>query len=530
MSLRTRYVQQGSTWVPEHYVRPRGLGDVVSRVASAFGIRSSAGCGCASRQTWLNRAVPFRRPSRYVPYGRGRRLRGDMPIVAGGSTPCTPGTDCFCDCVRGTDRGDGFVNDVCAARATYVSTSAQNPDGAAALLFCEDNEAPTLRANTGLGGGAPYWGPPHDDAGYAGNLGHNSYWNRIYGGTGSQCCGEGNFMAAGTQILGKTCEPFNAPNDPCWGPKVWHPSNLWNVNNVGNPRLFFVEDTTFNAEVAGIQPLTGKRGGGAGAFDGAASLAHRIAPGDTSNGHGFINFPQAANGALPTHGPTPQRELGITMAVGYPNNLFTSGLMHSGTQWKHNEFNGGDGILIFGRGPDINVFPFNGFFFRDTDLADTCPASLAAATGPGGGPIIGAFQCNTDGVLWVAQTSVYLQATDFPLGTWACIQGHYRNAGLVNMEWDIWFTGPAGVRKQVVGIRNFDARNFKVGTDNGIYGWFYDTYANTNSIPGHPENSTETSYRYEDNTIMRAGAPVSASQIGFGAAAAAQSRMLMLIR
>lgn len=505
----TRYIQQGIMWIPEHHARPRGLGDVVSRLAARVGITASAGCGCSSRRAWLNRAVPFPRRG---PAGPAARRRGHPPIIAGGAPGCTPGTDCFCDCVRGPDSGNGFKNGACQSRGTYVSTAGQNPEGAAALLFCEDLEAPTLRANQGLGDAGPYYGPPHDDTGFTGNLGVNSYWNRIYGpGAGTNCCGEGNFMTNGTTILGKTCSPQGFPNDRCWGPKVWNKTNLWNVNTNGNPRIFVVEDDSFGAEVAGILPLTGKSGGGAGAFDGAASLAHRIGIDDTSNGHGQVFFPQNVN-AYTTSPGVLQRELGITMALGYPNNLFTAGVIRSGTTWKHNEFGPGDsGILVFGDG-QLDQFPFYGFFFRDFGQADICVTALANATGK-----IGSFECNGNGIIWHAPGSLYQQSVDFPLGAWGCVQGHYRNIGLATMEWDIWFTGPAGVRKHLIAIRNFDGRFLQA--KDGLSYFFYDTYANTNNSADPPPGytpTTEVTYRYEDNTVMRAGAPVSCAQIGFG--------------
>jgi hypothetical protein len=66
-----------------------------------------------------------------------------MPAV-GVAAPCTPGVDCYCDKVRG-----GGLND---------------PQ----LLFCEDFEAPTLYQNTGVGNGAPYYGPWYDATGHDG--------------------------------------------------------------------------------------------------------------------------------------------------------------------------------------------------------------------------------------------------------------------------------------------------------------------------------------------------------------------------
>ena len=481
MSLRTRYVQSGSMWVPEHHARPRGLGDVVSRALSAVGIKQTPTCGCPPRQRWLNRAVPFRRPSRYVPYGRGRRLRGDVPLIAGGSS-CTPGTDCYCDRVRGGDLDDPSV------------------------LYCEDFEAPTLRLDQGFGNGAPYYGPPYDHS-QSGMRGDNFYWFRVYGQGGP-----GNYWSPNQPDPATVGIPCNQGGG-CWTYKVWHPSDLWQGNS--GARLFFPTDTTFDAEVAGIQPPTGKAGGGAGAFDGTASLAHRIGIDDTSNGHGNVYFGTPGSGSPTTSPGVLQRELGITMALAYPNNLFTSGVLRSGTMWKHNEFFPGDApILVMGCGicNGFDHFPFRGSVFASSAPNAACTPALAAATDK-----IGIFACDGDGNLtWQAAPTPYQHPVDFPLGTWGCIQGHYRNIGLINMEWDIWFTGAAGVQKQVISIRNFDARSFQ--WVNGISGFFFNTYANTNNSEDQPPGytpTTEVTYRYEDNTHMRAGAPVSCAQIGF---------------
>jgi hypothetical protein len=41
----------------------RGLGDIIERTLTRFGIRKRKGCGCSKRQVWLNKAVPFKQPT-----------------------------------------------------------------------------------------------------------------------------------------------------------------------------------------------------------------------------------------------------------------------------------------------------------------------------------------------------------------------------------------------------------------------------------------------------------------------------------
>lgn len=51
---------------PEYKGRPRGLGDIVAKVAETTGVATvvkavvGEGCGCGQRRAALNRAVPFR--------------------------------------------------------------------------------------------------------------------------------------------------------------------------------------------------------------------------------------------------------------------------------------------------------------------------------------------------------------------------------------------------------------------------------------------------------------------------------------
>jgi hypothetical protein len=75
-SQHTRYVHQGTVWVPEHRYRMTGLGDAVGWLAKKLGIKERAGCGCARRRATLNRWMPF----------------GDsaMRIVAAGGGPSIP--------------------------------------------------------------------------------------------------------------------------------------------------------------------------------------------------------------------------------------------------------------------------------------------------------------------------------------------------------------------------------------------------------------------------------------------------------
>jgi hypothetical protein len=388
------------------------------------------------------------------------------------AAPCTKGVDCYCDKVQ-----SGSLND---------------PQ----LLMCEDFEAPTLRLNQGYGNGAPYYGPPYDDSdkSFAFNRGSNSYWfKRFAYGT------QGSHISPGTPAspkLGITCGDTGdrLGYTLCYGHKIWHPTDLWQGNS--GARIAILTDNDFGAEVPSIKPPTGKAGGGAGAFDGAASYGARTIPGVEGGFAGGRSW-------------SAQRNIGITEAVAYPNNIQTSGIVNG--PWKGNEWGPHDhGMFMFHDGGGLtSTFPFYGFFFQ-TSLGNTtaCNAALAGAT-----ISAGTFNCNGNGVTW--RPTNYNRATDWPLGTWACVRGYYQNIGLSNMAWKITFTGPSGVEKTVTQISNFNGTILNVGS--GMTGFAFDNYANVNN--GYPESTptNQVTFRYEDNIHIRAGAPVSCAQIGFGA-------------
>ena len=71
--------------------------------------------------------------------GPNQRSNDGGTHVAG---PCTDGVDCYCDCVEGSDRGDGFANDACEDKHVPV-----DPD----LALCEDFELASLDQNGGSG-------------------------------------------------------------------------------------------------------------------------------------------------------------------------------------------------------------------------------------------------------------------------------------------------------------------------------------------------------------------------------------------
>jgi hypothetical protein len=405
--------------------------------------------------------------------------------------PCTPGVDCYCDRVR-----NGSLKDT-------------------NLLMCEDFEAPTLRGSSGVGQGAPFYGPWYDDTGQPGNRGVNSYWFRNYG----------NGVGQSLFSLGQPANPaYGTPctYNLCVGEKTWDAANRWNANGL-DPFFGVFTGSDFNLEIPTLSAPVGKAGGGSGAFDGAASLAWRIQAGAGHNNG--ITGRKYFGGKRTT--------FGITMAMAYPGNLAASGIMDS--MWKHNEWEidpgvgGGDGLFMFGENGSVNThFPFYQFIFGLTNNPGPCLTSLNTAS-----VTAGTFECSGDGgfkyrARYAANSdptnpnsTSYSRTQDWPLGSWGCVEGYFRNIGTSNSSIDIWFTGPAGVRKHIVGISGVDLSQSSANYRGqpGYTAFLWNAYANANQPGGIP--TTQTTFRYEDNIHITAGAPVSCAQIGFNSSAPA---------
>ncbi len=407
-------------------------------------------------------------------------LLPDVSVAA----PCTPGTNCYCDKVK--NKADALFDP--------------------ALLFCEDFEAPTLYQNTGVGNGAPNYGPWYDATGRTGDRGVNSYWNKKYGN------GVSSFLFRSSEpsspALGAPCA-FSL----CVGAKVWERNNLWSANAY-NPQLaFFTQSSDFNLELSSLTAPANKAGGGSGVFDGNANLVYRIAPGRTHGIAGQARFP---NGT---------RNIGLTQAVAYPTNSVSSGIWgpangSANAAWKHNEWitdynpnSGLDGLFIFyiQEGPRSGI-PFSGFFAAYRDQNYTNCASIVAS--------VGRAKCLGTGlgILWNTPAN-YNQPTDWPFGTWGCVRGYLENAGLPNMRMRVWFQGPNMTSERL--IIDFTADGTQLDNRNGYSSMKWNAYANTNQGGGYVA-TTALTFRYEDNVHARAGSPVSCAQIGFAGGSGGQ--------
>jgi hypothetical protein len=392
----------------------------------------------------------------------------------GGAAPCTRGTNCYCDRVRNGDLKDS------------------------SLLLCEDFEAPTLHDNVSFGGGAPDYGPWYDYTGWPNNgaRGFNSYWQRNYGPATDGCAWQQG--QPGSPTVGSTCS-----YQTCFAGQ-WNPSDVFQANSFAC--MTVVRNGEFGAEIATISPPTGSAGGGSGVFDGSQSMGFRVPQGHTAGIMGVANW-------------TPVTTFGATFAIAFPSNSNASGIW--GGPWKGNEWvsvdlpNGGpasyDGLLVnWNQNGRYGQAPFTHFVFYDGDTQASCQAKLNAAT-----KTVGDFRCLDGGFNFFADLSVYNQPVDWPDGTWGCVQGYFQNLG-TNSSIQIWFTGPSGIQKKIIDISGMDLSG--TSAKSGYRGRLWNAYANTNQGAQYGYTaSAQTTFRYEDNVHIRAGAPVSCSQIGFSA-------------
>jgi hypothetical protein len=403
------------------------------------------------------------------------------------AAPCTFGTNCYCDKV------------VPAAGVFFDPL----------LLVCEDFEAPTMRQNTGYGvttastrgsGGTAAYGPWYDETGWGGapNRGYNSYWNHLYGN------GLSNAIWAGGQptspTLGVVCGEAL-----CHGMKTWEAANLWTANAYTPVMGIYTQDSDFTAEVGTLTVPTNTADGGNGIFDGNASLTHRVAVGSTGSILGDKFW-------------TATKHIGITYAVALPTNLHTSRITESAWKWNEWSGNGGairDAISGFGEAGPNDSFPFYGYFL----VSGSCPSAIAGAV-----TTSGTINCTFDNVyVQYHGTASYVQSTDWPLGTWACIRADLDFTTMSNGRIRQWIQKPGtSTETLITDISGINFNQLSFGTAGGVDGITWNNYANANQGLGEPP-TIQVTFRYEDNVHIRSGVPVSCAQIGFTGGVASSS-------
>ena len=377
------------------------------------------------------------------------------------AAPCTDGVDCYCDCVKGANRGDGFASAQCAAKNVRTDAS---------LLMCEDFEAPNLTQDVGRGVTNGNYGPWYDDTGYAGNRGNNSYWSKNYG-PANQSCSMTRSDPRPSQ--GAAC------NFPTCMSGEWSAGDRWGGNT--GACIDIMRNGEFDDEVSTNREPT-IPGGGAGVIDGNAIMANRVGRGSVAGIHGSKSFRAVST-------------IGITGAVAFPADILSSQVWNS--PWKDNEFGSAmehwhRGATGIGTQDDLPYMPFR-------FAVGSCAAATANAVAH-----VGVVGCNSAAII-AGPGNAYSQPTDFPFGTWGCSQAYMSGMNTGNMTWKVWHNG-----KLIIHISGIDGRRLQ---QQSIDVFKFNNYANHNQFAG--QSTTRTTYRYEDNIHVREGEPVSCQQIGF---------------
>ncbi len=399
---------------------------------------------------------------------------------------CTDGTDCYCDCVQGTSRGDGFVNAACATKGVAVDP---------AVLLCEDFESRNLTENVGAGAGAPNYGPWYDVTGSGSGVGRgfNSYWTGKYGSVGVGCSWRRGQPS--NPKLGVTCGA-----DTCFADE-WSAGNPWDANSYAC--IDVMRNGEFDDEVTS-NPEPTIPGGGSGVLDGRQIIAHRIPRGEgtgeasptTGGFHGTKSFGKNVT------------NISMTFAMAFPPDVGATNILNA--PWKFNETAGNGSNSAYEGWPVGNsgvgwltggttLFPFAGYVWtKSTPDCESLDDNSRA--------IVGQKQCNHSlGLHFGPTTADYQQARDYPFGTWGCIQSYFYDMNTSNAKMKIWFNG-----KLIVDLDRLDGSKL---LNAGYTNFSWNHYANYNQTPG--QATTKTTYRYEDNMHIREGAPVSCQQIGF---------------
>lgn len=449
----------------------------------------------------------------------------------GEAMSCTPGTDCWQDCVKGPATLGNYKNAACQTRSTPVDTQ---------VLLAEGFEAPSLYNDVGAGSGPPWYGSWYSAGGVLGvdDRGEDGYWYRTYGNgnvlwtwpnpvspSRGLICGYGAGSPHGTQ--------------GCLGMPTYDAAgNRWDGNNY-SPPIQIIRNGEFGSYIPGETPPTGAEGGNTGVFDGTASLGELVKNMNPLGIQGGITF-------------SPVTTFSITQAVALASNYNVQSPTQLANNWKYAEWAGpsggagGDGLFMFGlAGADNTINPWYGFIFYGGSFNSAwCDEDLQAAQGQNcnrdaQGNLapttlqlnqicaylqrnmvvsIGNFTCTDAGGYWTGSASVYNRATDWPYGTWACPQAQFSGVSSTTTHIEAWFTGPAGVRKKVLDISGYDTHH-SYYLASGLNRYVFNNYANANSSAvcgadcGHGPTA-----RYEDNIHLTASAtaPTCAS-IGYAA-------------
>lgn len=393
----------------------------------------------------------------------------------GGAGSCTPGTDCYCDCVSNATLG--------AASACTTKWGANIYDSS--LLFCEDSEAPTMWdfANhaSQVGDGAPYYGPAYDDSGFSGYRGYNGFWQAKYGNANS--AGSWTEGKPASPTYGATCNPTGAGNDVCSWEVILGDSNPWQADlNTAVLRILTDGDGPFIGTVTGGHSASGDVWAGNASWEGIQQTGR-------SNAHwGARNFSDAS-------------EIGFTAAVYWSSNTVASGVLNhaiKGWEWSDGSFGGYGEWITGGRqesscGPS-SLAPFTGLLWYATGASFSNFSGVTETVGS---------LCDNSTALVIVPD--WTRPSDF-FGKWFCLRYHFSGRNTTNFSIQVYDPATNDSTK-IVDLSGIDATYLK----NQLYDSIeIQGYNNAGEV-----DQTQDASQGFDNVHVRRGEPVSCAQIGF---------------
>lgn len=431
------------------------------------------------------------------------RARTSQPIPPP-PLDCIDGLNCYCDCIQ-NDWLAGAVNtanDISVGLTVYANADCQgrgtplDPN----VIACLDFEQQTLHDDLVVDQeyfndqGQPIGRPVWSDNGFANWRGYGGAWSTMLNDvTVSGGCAWNDQQPTGTVLRGNRCDVGGRCSAAVQSldPVI---QAAWQTDQKlsGGSCFAIGQSDEIANEITDIQPLTNGRRVDSSVFDGNQMLVHRLAAGVTNAFAGDV----AINGAV---------EVGISWAMAYPSNLDRSGVLNR--PWKPNEFRGESGgsranNLFTGCGSGCptdgfatTIFPMVNYIW----YAGGCSGKLL-------GTNVGGCNCGTSALICRPAFADYDWDRDWGLSEWGCIRGHIDGLDTTSSRWRMWFNDTLIL----------DVTINPVGSDqqNGIFQMKFNSYANANQDPPG-EETTETTFRYEDNIHITNGQPYTCSQVGF---------------
>ena len=410
---------------------------------------------------------------------------------------CTFGTDCFCACVVGPNRGDGYRNDGCADDGLKVAPGT--------VRVCHDWENPDYNPDINGTAGSDSW---VDNGGLSGFRGGGSAWTDFWGSSAFSANWHGGEPTS--PVVGDQCA-FFSPSD-C-AAMEWTASDVFQANAY-QPVIDIQTAGQHDDEISGLT-LTSQ-------FDGSQYFSARQASDECSDSIGSKSFSGG-------------NDVYFVARIAYSTNLAAShGVAGTGpcsvnsdfvpNNWKIVEWGPSVDFTFFGvtnqNSGAFGACPFCGFIAKLGDgNAASCNTALNAAQTIGHGDCQDAG--SIDGVIAIwPDSATYDRSNDWPLGTWGLARFSFRGLGTSSCSYDAWFWAEDWAsERHLISFSGFDCSTFVYNSTLSpmLFNFYYNGGKPQCQGASNGCRVTQTIYMYMDNLLVGTGsAPPSAADLGWG--------------